>query len=515
MEYLCWLAVISLASVVRLARLADIPPALFRDEAEKLYNAYCLFTSGRDCQGNPFPLFVEVFGVTTSAIYQYSAIPFVWLFGLSEWTARLPAALVGILTVIVTFAWVKHQRGLGTAVWAALFLALSPWHITFSRWAQQGIFLPLLLACSMLSWQYYLRGKRWGIVGTAMSLALAMYTYDVARAFVPLILAGLVVAYWRVLRNRWRETLLGLLVFAVFSSPTFLLLSTNTEAAQARFNRISIFQPGMAIPNILGTFVKNYFMHLSPNFLLFHGDAELRHGVGVGVLTLTEFVGLVVGVISLIRSRKPENIVLLFWLAAFPVAASLTREGIPHALRTIVALPGLQVIAACGIKKLERACSVSWRKYFREMVVALALLGALPFIYKYFTSYKSQSAFNWQYGVKQALELLRPYEDTLDWICFNGIAGAEYLVAVYAKIPPSEFHPHRPSAQKYVWDPHLLSSLFNKTAVAVVSVPYAPSPPKAAVIPILAPNSEDVVAVIYINERAQEKMRQAETHVAR
>src|SRR6185436_11153828 len=120
--------------------------------------------------------------------------------------------------------------------------------------------------------------------------------------------------------------------------------------AQARFNKISIFQPDKSPTQVAAHFVSNYVRHLSPSFLLIHGDAELRHSPGVGLLTGLEFLALVGGIAVLFRRRQKRDWFWLGWLALYPVAASLTQNGIPHALRCIVAIPAIQNIAAIGIE---------------------------------------------------------------------------------------------------------------------------------------------------------------------
>ena len=47
-------------------------------------------------------------GVTTSAIYQYLAVPFVALAGLNEWSARLPAAIAALGTSFLN--WMLMRR---------------------------------------------------------------------------------------------------------------------------------------------------------------------------------------------------------------------------------------------------------------------------------------------------------------------------------------------------------------------------------------------------------------------
>jgi 4-amino-4-deoxy-L-arabinose transferase-like glycosyltransferase len=506
------LLIVSIAALLRVVHLDSLPPALFRDEAEKIYNAYCLATTGHDCTGRFLPLFIRVFGVTTSAIYQYAAVPFVWLFGLGEWAARLPAAVAGTLTVLFVFLATERLLGMRTAIWSAISLALSPWHIVFSRWAQQGIFLPLWFALALYCWALFLRGRTWSLVGCAAFCALAFYTYDVARVFVPLLILVWGIVYWRELRPHIREFLVSACVFILLCLPTLSLILFHTSAAQARFSRISIFQPGASWASVVGTFFHNYVSHYSLSFLLINGDSELRHGVGLGVLTFAEFLGLIIGSFCLIRRKSALSGLLLGWLLLFAVPASLTREGIPHALRAIVGIPGVQIVAGIGMNHIELFARRFWRRGAFLGLLMLQLLSFVPFAQRYFGDYATRSALNWQYGVKQVLQILDPLESYLDRIAFSKIFGAEYLVAVYRPLPVVEFHPEHVRAGKFEWLPWNVSveqwPPLKTEAVAVVTLPLAPPPPGVAVIPIHAPNSQNVVAVIYLNEHARARIRQ-------
>ncbi len=492
--------------------LGSLPPALFRDEAEKLYTAWCLATTGHDAEGRLLPLFIRVFGVTTSAVYQYAAIPFVWLLGPNEWSARLPAAVVGTLTVLFLWLWARRVYGELVANWAALLLALSPWHVVFSRWAQQGIFLPLWLAVGMWAWSNFLRGKRWGAILAGACLGLAIYTYDVARLFVPLFTLGFACFHSKEIRQRWRDTLLALLAFGLCAFPTFVLLVTATEQAQARFQRISIFQPDASLVSIVRVFLGNYFAHYSPGFLLWRGDAELRHGAGVGVLNWVEAVTLVVGLGVAVRRRSPWDRTLLWWFLVFPVAASLTREGIPHALRSIVAQPAVAMLSGIGAAQLILAVRETWRKHIAQLIFLGALVGFLPFAARYFGPYRHESAANWQYGVKQSLELLAPHLDLVDSVVFYNIFGAEYLVGVYAKIPPRAFQLNSPRMGKFEFPPfHApLRELYRARVgpTAYVTLPLYPPPPEGHVVAISAKENASPVAVVYLNRPLWERLRE-------
>ena len=433
------LLLVAIGAALRMVRLNSLPPALFRDEAEKLMNGWSLLETGRDLSQQWMPLFINVFGVTTSAIYQYLTVPFIWLFGVNEWSARLPAATVGTLTLAVNYAYMKRERGRDVAFWATAFLLISPWHITFSRWAQQGIFLPLALAAGMLCWRQFLNGRRWALPAAAVCFGLGIYAYDVARVFFPLFMLVLVAFYPRELWRRWRETLVAAVVFAVTVSPVAMLMLNQPAAAQARFSAISIFQSGASTGAIVSVFLHNYFSHLMPPFLLFFGDAELRHGSGVGVLTASEFIAMIAWGYYALRRRRREDAVWLAWFLLFPVAASLTREGVPHALRSIVAIPLMQNMAGAGLHQfLQRFQKGVFAEASRHTAMLYIIIGFIPFASSYFIFYASKSAFNWQYGVKQALEQIAPFSDSVDHVNFYKVVGAEYLISAYEKIPPRQ-----------------------------------------------------------------------------
>ncbi|PKO14132.1 hypothetical protein CVU37_14940 [candidate division BRC1 bacterium HGW-BRC1-1] len=433
------LILVAVGAALRMVRLDSLPPALFRDEAEKLMNGWSLLETGRDLSKHWMPLFIQVFGVTTSAIYQYCTVPFIWLFGVNEWSARLPAATVGTLTLAVNYAYMKRERGRDVAFWATAFLLISPWHITFSRWAQQGIFLPLALASGMLCWRQFLNGRRWALPAAAVCFGVGIYAYDVARVFFPLFMLVLVALYPRELWRRWRETLVAAVVFAVTISPVAMLMLNESAAAQARFNAISIFQPGASPGAVCSVFLHNYFSHLIPPFLLIFGDAELRHGSGVGVVTIAEFISMGAWAYYAVKRRRREDAVWLAWFLLFPVAASLTREGVPHALRAIVAIPLIQNMAGVGLHQfIQRFQKDVFAEASRHTAMLFIIIFFIPFASSYFIFYASKSAFNWQYGVKQALEEIAPFSGSVDQVSFYKVLGAEYLVSAYEKIPPSQ-----------------------------------------------------------------------------
>ncbi|MFO7976409.1 MAG: glycosyltransferase family 39 protein [Candidatus Hydrogenedentota bacterium] len=81
--------------------------------------------------------------------YNYLLAPFVAFLGDGEFAVRLPAALFGVLNVLLTYLVVRKLLGRSTALVAAFMLAVFPWSVAWSREArfytlQQTFYLVLL-----------------------------------------------------------------------------------------------------------------------------------------------------------------------------------------------------------------------------------------------------------------------------------------------------------------------------------------------------------------------------------
>ena len=93
------LIIIAIASFFRLWLLNDVPGGLFPDEAANGQDALLILS------GNHTPFFER--GLGREALYFYLiAIP-IALFGVGVWQIHVVSALIGILTVIITWFFVK------------------------------------------------------------------------------------------------------------------------------------------------------------------------------------------------------------------------------------------------------------------------------------------------------------------------------------------------------------------------------------------------------------------------
>ena len=92
--------------------------------------------------------------------------------GEREWVYRLPAAILGILTIPVLFLFGRSLVGEGAAVVAALLLGLSDWHVGFSR--QARMYAPLVLVVFLATWALWswCRSGRWRELAAGLAVSI-------------------------------------------------------------------------------------------------------------------------------------------------------------------------------------------------------------------------------------------------------------------------------------------------------------------------------------------------------
>ena len=86
--------IILLGLGLRLYRLDSRPLGFTWDEAALGYNAYSLIKTGRDEYGKIMPIVFKSFGDYKPGLYVYFSVPIIKIFGLNEFSTRLPSAVL-------------------------------------------------------------------------------------------------------------------------------------------------------------------------------------------------------------------------------------------------------------------------------------------------------------------------------------------------------------------------------------------------------------------------------------
>jgi len=467
-KYLIILIVL-FAGLVRFYGISHTAPALNWDEAALGYNSYSLGIDGRDEFGVFLPYkFLESYGDFKPVVYSYLGIIPVKVFGLNEFGVRFPSAILGILTVLLTYFLVKEifkkkEDQVQTeyiALLSAFIMAISPWHIMLSRGAYEANVSTFFIVLGVYLFLKAINKNFWYLILSAISFVITFYTFNTARVFVPLLVIFLAIGFRKELIKNYKQTIVAGLIGLMFLLPTLPFMFS--PQAKLRFAEVNIFSNTSIIETsnkyvendenavwskvihnrrvlFANEFAIHYFDNLNPSFLFIKGDGNPRFSTqNVGQMYLIEIPLLLAGFYFLIRKKEGYYWIIPIWLILGIIPAATARET-PHALRIETVLPTLQIIVAYGL-----VCLVFKLKKYRLFAASIFLsLMVINFIYFYhglLTFYRREFSNDWQYPYKELVLYLKNNDKKYSQIFVTDKLGRPYIYfLVYGKYPPDKF----------------------------------------------------------------------------
>lgn len=443
-------AILLIAAAVRLWGLDQIPAGLFCDEAGNGYNAFSLWQTGRDEEGAFLPLYVWSFGISyKNPVFIYSAVPIVALFGLSEFTIRLTAALWGVLGVAAILWLGAVMLGRRGGLWSGVFLAICPWHVHFSRVAFELIAVLPLFAGGVACFLRGVRGSPRWLVPSGVLFASSLYAYAPAKMFVPMFLAGAAVLYARPLVAAGRWALAGAGAAIVAGLPVLVFDLTHRARSGQYFSETTMLRASASMWENVQLVAANWRTFFTTDFLFRHGDPLVRHSVPeVGQIYFAMAPLIALGALWSLRLRRPEGKLLLWWLVLYPLAPSLMNE-VPSASRGFLGAAVLCLLAAAGASAAQRVLVGSgrggWRMWVHDIALcagaALMLVEAGRYGYRYVTVYPAAAADAFQYGYGEAIAAMERHRTGFDTLLLTTSNGnqAQIFPLFYNRTPPQEW----------------------------------------------------------------------------
>jgi len=445
-----------LGFILRISNLASSPAGLYIDETSIGYNAYSLIITGRDEHGKFLPLFFEAFGEYKLPIYIYS-VAFVQLFlGPTDLSVRLPAVIFGTLTILLIFflskELLRNNSNQTLKVYvphlAAFLLAISSWHLQFSRpgfEASVGLFF---LTFALYTFFRAVRENSTFVLSiSTLSFVLTLYSYNSARIVTPIVLATLLILYFKKFPLfTWVKVLL---IGTVIALP-FIIFSVSLEGL-LRARQVSIFFQSTN-NSILKQFLINYWANISPFYLFMKGDPTIAHLTShrMSLLYLVESPFFFFGFAMLFIKRSREYFfVLILLLTAFIPPAISTLN--PHALRSVLVLPATVFISALGFGYfLAIFKSKDFQKIAAGVFVAILSISTLRFLNVYHNKYVIDAGWDWQVGIRRASQRVLEVENKYNDIYFD-LDPRRIPLVWYLKINPKLYqtNPNKNHLGKY------------------------------------------------------------------
>lgn len=463
-----FLSIIIFASLLRFIRLESTPAGFTQDEASQAYSAYSISKTGMDEWGNKYPLASFVSFLDYKAPLQtYLMIPFIKVFGLGVWQARLPSAMVGVLAVVAIYFLTNllfpkiNLLGTNLSVGhvSAFLLAISPWSLSFSRSAMEANFSPIFLFLGLI---FYLGSfdKPNKLFVSFLFFGLSAYGYHSAKVFLPLFLPLLSLYYFSktkkplVLAKSWfvLSILLAPILVSTFSGSLRRgseLLLTNFSLKQ--LETIKDIQYLTPLPSILTRlfinkytfslklFLDHYLGYFNPSFWFVSGAGSTSYSnlPDFGLVYPFLIIPILVGLYYLLIKKPKFLYVILLWLLISPIPAALTKDGY-HAHRAVLMMGLVEIIAAVGVYYL---CQI-FGKHTKTILVVF-LLSSLVSLAGFFHQWLVVYPINHPYGMAQGwgevsrylLEIKPGYQQ----IYLPERLELQHLIAFYTQYPPLSF----------------------------------------------------------------------------
>lgn len=371
-KYLVLIIIFALALTLRFYKLSSFR-CLNWDEAAFGYNAYSILLTGKDEYGAKLPLQFKSVGDYKAPLYIYLMVPVIKVLGLNSFSVRFLPAFLGSLTVIVFYFLVQELfKNINLALVSSLFLAISPWHIQFTKaGADVGIatFFTLLGIYGFIKGT---KGAKLGYVLAAISFSASIYSYFAERLFVPLISFFLLFFYRKEVSKTRKNFLWGLIVGLILLLPIVSSLFSGGHREKILKTTVFGYQRSSEYLNLINRedhyskflfnffhagflesglgIVNHYLNHFSPSFLFFQGVAgDLRQFIyRMGVMYFYDLPLILLGIYFLLKSKEKQKYFIIGWILLAPIPAAITRDQF-SARRSFNLVYPLLILSAYGL----------------------------------------------------------------------------------------------------------------------------------------------------------------------
>ena len=379
--------ILVLAAFMRLHRIASFPSALYLDEADFGLIGVQLLEGGvytpftKAATGHP-TLFLYVLGLACK------------LWGTEPLTLRMVTIAVGLATIPAFYLLARELFGWEASLMATALLAVSRWHVTFSRIAFEGILVPLF---AILTFYFLIKGLRsaqpldFALAG--LSLGIGLNTY-VGFRIVPFIVVAFLPHLF--VSQRGRISYRGLLIFSVatlivvgplgiyfLKNPEDFLFGIRQASVTLDIEREGSYDP------LLRNIKKSLLM------FNYQGDPRPRHNLPKApMLDPWTAIFFVLGLsYSLYRWGESKFFLSVAWLflGFLPGVLSLADSN-PHSLRTIANIPAVYLLTCVFWDRTWATFAKAFRKVGRRYIIGIPLLLLIAIAHANYDAYFNKQA---------------------------------------------------------------------------------------------------------------------------
>ena len=461
-KYLLLLIIVIFAAILRFWQLGIVPAGVTHDELGYIYNSYSIAKTGKNVFGEflPFLTWMNQGGWPFLPVPIYFSIPFFWLFDLSATVGRLPSAILGVVDVLLIYILIKQIfNKTSLALLSAFFLAISPWHLHFSRSAYDPNFALFFYLLGTVVFISEIKSRRIPIF-SAISFWLAIFSYrGMNIIFFPLV----VILIWygiAVLKVKYKQLIIfGLGVFIVAASLLFaIIVSGKRYTAEASIvnevkmqeeldnqirdaqgplflRRIFLNKPFYIINKLRENYVKAY----SPEFLFLYTDPSKIYSIwSRGRIYFIDIVFIILGAMYLyaINKKGAFFITSLLLIGGMPGMIG----GTPYSARNLLLSAIFPIFSAGGVFfLLNNSFLIKFKTIIITIVIIIYVYLLGSYLFDYYGRYALYGREAWAKSLKDISLLITENKNKYDKIIVGQASFGDLIQhAFYAKIKPSD-----------------------------------------------------------------------------
>ncbi len=462
-EIILLIFILIFSAIVRLYRIDTIPPSLYSDEASQGYNAYSILKTGKDEHGNFLPVSLRSFGDWKPPLPTYLMIPGIALFGLNEFSVRIPSVVLGIGSVYIAYLLIKElikEKGSEKiALLGAWAMSISPWHILQSRASMLVIVSLFFVEAGILFFLKVSQNPK-NLIFSSIMFALSIYAYYGTRIVTPLIIIVFLFYSRKWILENKRVSLAAFFIGVIILFPLLVSFIGNQNVIFGRAKTVSVFyDQGVKLkqwelitqdgtqqnPKVTLYFhndtylyakdiLERYLSHFDPRYLFFKGDGAYPFKIpNMGILYFVEGILIIIGITYLFNRKLETRFIIIFLILISIIPASLTFAT-PSSNRTFHLLFPASILIALGLYR------ISTSKIIAALSVLIYITSINYFFVQYFLVLPKDYTFVWNFGWKEVFAATRKYEKDSQYILVSDVNGMPYIYYLfYNQYDPLKF----------------------------------------------------------------------------
>ena len=446
--------------LVRSVLFWQYPLGINQDEASVVYDTYADLEYGFDRNGDHNPVYSVAWGSGHSSLYITFSKPFIALFGLNMFSARIVNVLFSCIALFAFYGILKRLLSKKGALLGTLIFAVCPWHIMMARWALECNLFPNVF---ILATYFLVRGfeNEKFYIPSLFVYALSLYAYGTSYMIVPVFVLIMAIYLMKHKKITLKTLIISAIVFILTAIPIMLFMAVNMLGApEMDFGFMSVPKLINGRYNTTVTVLSGNFFTTSINNLrtffkiLFTQNDGLPWNAVIPYGTifmfsipfmLTGFIYVIYDVIKKKKTFNPNVITIAMTVSMFVLAMlsdlNINRANFPMVVITLLTVYGVYFV----LKNIKQAVIP---------VVLVYLIAFGMFTNHYFTDYQEEIGWHFSHGFGDAIKYAD--EEASGNIYMTSNINAPYIKAMfYLKTDPQVFidtvdYPQPDSQCRYV-----------------------------------------------------------------